>query len=110
MLQRKIDQMKLSGVHGRLLETHLPPGSFEPAASADGMPTIYVPREQLVETMRALRDTPALRFAFLADIVGVDYLPREPRFEVVYLLASLGSRRLWRNGEAAAREGARAGR
>ena len=55
------------------------------------MPTIYVLREQLVETMRALRDTPALRYAFLADIVGVDYLPREPRFEVVYLLASLGA-------------------
>ena len=72
-------------------EKHLPPGSFEPAASADGMPTIYVSREQLVDTMRTLRDTPALRYAFLADIVGVDYLPREPRFEVVYLLASLGA-------------------
>ena len=70
---------------------YLPPGSFEHAPSADGMPTIYVPREQLVETGRALRDTPALRFAFLADIIGVDYLPREPRFEVVYLLASLGT-------------------
>jgi NADH-quinone oxidoreductase subunit C len=74
-----------------LLARHLPAGSFEPAPSADGMAAIYVPREQLVETMRALRDTPALRFAFLADIVGVDYLPRAPRFEVVYLLASLGS-------------------
>ena len=74
-----------------LLTTHLPEGSFEPAQSADGMPTIYVPREQLVETMRALRDTPALRYAFLADIVGVDYSPREPRFEAVYLLASLGA-------------------
>ena len=73
------------------LSTYLPPGSFEHAQSADGMPTIYVLREQLVETMRALRDTPALRYAFLADIVGVDYLPREPRFEVVYLLASLGA-------------------
>jgi NADH-quinone oxidoreductase subunit C len=74
-----------------LLTTYLPPGSFEPAQSADGMPTIYVPREQLVETMRALRDTPALRYAFLADIVGVDYIPREPRFEAIYLLASLGA-------------------
>jgi NADH-quinone oxidoreductase subunit C len=41
--------------------------------------------------MRALRDTPELRFAFLADITAVDYIPREPRYEVVYLLASLGS-------------------
>lgn len=74
-----------------LLEKHLPAGSFEPAPVADGMPTVYVPREQLVETMRALRDTPELRYAFLADIVAVDYHPREPRYEVVYLLASLGS-------------------
>ena len=74
-----------------LLQQHLPEGSFEPAHSADGMPTIYIPREQMVETLRALRDTPALRYAFLSDICGVDYMPREPRFEVIYLLASLGA-------------------
>ena len=74
-----------------LLEQHLPAGSFEAARAADGMPTVYVAREQLVETMRALRDAPPLGFGFLADIVAVDYLPREPRFEVVYLLASLGT-------------------
>jgi NADH-quinone oxidoreductase subunit C len=74
-----------------LLAQHLPAGSFEPAPSGDGTPAIYVPRELLVETMRALRDTPALRYALLADIVAVDYLPREPRYEVVYLLGSLGS-------------------
>lgn len=74
-----------------LLQKHLPTGSFESVSAADGMPTVYVPRERLVETMRALRDTPELRFAFLADITAVDYIPREPRYEVVYLLASLGS-------------------
>ena len=66
-----------------------PPAS-RPCQSADGMPTIYVAREQLVETCRALRDMPELRFAFLADMLPVDYLPREPRFEIMYLLASLG--------------------
>jgi NADH-quinone oxidoreductase subunit C len=74
-----------------LLHQNLPAGSFEAAPAADGMPTVYVPRERLVETMRALRDTPALGYGFLADITGVDYLPREPRLEVVYLLASLGT-------------------
>jgi NADH-quinone oxidoreductase subunit C len=74
-----------------LLQQHLPEGSFEPAHAADGMPTVYVPRERLVETLRALRDTPELRFAFLADVTGVDYFPREPRYEVLYLLASLGT-------------------
>ena len=79
-----------------LLQQNLPAGSFEAAPSADGMPTIYVPREQLVETMRTLRD--ALNFTFLADMVAVDLFPREPRFEVLYLLADLGG-----NGRPAAR-------
>ncbi len=47
-------------------------------------------REQLIDTCRALRDTPELGFAFLADLLPVDYFPREPRFEIVYLLVSLG--------------------
>ena len=58
--------------------------------SRDGMPTIYVAAEHLVETCRALRDDPELRFVFLADITAVDYLPREPRFEVIYLLVVPG--------------------
>lgn len=73
-----------------LLKAHLPEGSFESAESLDGMTTIYIPRERLVETCRALRDTPELRFAFLADMIPVDYHPREPRYEVSYLVASLG--------------------
>jgi NADH-quinone oxidoreductase subunit C len=64
---------------------------FEDAPSRDGMPTIYVPRESLVETARVLRDAPELRFTFLADIISVDYLPREPRYEVVYLLVCPGT-------------------
>jgi NADH-quinone oxidoreductase subunit C len=70
-----------------LLQQHLPAGSFEAAPSADGMTTVYVPLEGLVETMRALKET--LGFTFLADMVAVDYYPREPRFEVLYLLANL---------------------
>ena len=38
-----------------------------------------------------LRDDPALQFAFLVDVTAVDYLPAEPRFEVVYHLACLGA-------------------
>jgi NADH-quinone oxidoreductase subunit C len=68
----------------------VPAEGLEAARAGDGMPTIYVAREQLVDTCFALRDLPELRFAFLADLLPVDYLPREPRFEIVYLLASLG--------------------
>jgi NADH-quinone oxidoreductase subunit C len=72
------------------LSRTVPAAGLDPVQSADGMPTIAVAREQLVETCRALRDTPELRFAFLVDLFPVDYLPREPRFEIVYLMASLG--------------------
>jgi NADH-quinone oxidoreductase subunit C len=68
----------------------VPDASVEPAAAADGMPAIYVAREHLVDVCRALRDTPSLRFAFAADMTAADYMPREPRFEVVLHLASLG--------------------
>jgi NADH-quinone oxidoreductase subunit C len=73
-----------------VLSRAVPAAGLEPVQSADGMPTIAVTRDQLVGTCRALRDTPELRFAFLADLLPVDYLPREPRFEITYLLASLG--------------------
>ena len=66
------------------------PSRFEAVQSRDGMPTIFVAREHLVDACRVLRDDPALRFAFLADITAVDFLPRQPRFEVLYLLASPG--------------------
>jgi NADH-quinone oxidoreductase subunit C len=68
----------------------IPDGSVEPAAAGDGMPAIYVAREHVVEVCRALRDTPSLRFAFVPDMTAVDYMPREPRFEVVVHMASLG--------------------
>jgi len=63
-------------------------GAFEEVPSRDGMPTIYVAPEHLPATALALRDV--LGFALLADVTAVDYHPREPRFEVIYLLASLG--------------------
>ena len=67
-----------------------PDGAIETAASADGMPTIYVAREHIAEVCLALRDRPELRFAFVPDITAVDYLPRDPRYEVVIHLASFG--------------------
>ena len=63
---------------------------FEASESRDGMPTIFVAREHLVEASRTLRDEPALRFTFLADITAVDYHPRDPRYELIYILACIG--------------------
>jgi NADH-quinone oxidoreductase subunit C len=73
-----------------ILSRSVPPSGLESVAAGDGMPTLYVAREQLIDAARALQATPELGYAFLADLLPVDYYPREPRFEIVYLLASLG--------------------
>jgi len=54
-----------------------------------GDDTALVRRDRIVEILRFLRDDPDLRFDFLMDLTGVDYLGEEPRFEVVYHLYSL---------------------
>ncbi len=61
----------------------VPDARLEPGTATD-QPTLYVAREQLLDVARALRDRPELRFAVLADVIGVDLLPANPRFEVVY--------------------------
>jgi NADH-quinone oxidoreductase subunit C len=66
------------------------PGRFEAVEARDGMPTIVAPVDGLAETCRALRDAPELRFAFLADVTSVDYHPRTPRFELLYIMACPG--------------------
>lgn len=67
----------------------LVPGAVYEAGDSVDMPTIYVPAASLVDTCRALRDSQSLRFELLVDVIGVDYLPREPRYEVVYHLVSI---------------------
>jgi len=51
--------------------------------------TLYVPTGALVEVCTWLRDDPELQFTLLSWIGGVDCLPRDPRFEVVYGLLSI---------------------
>ncbi len=50
---------------------------------------MLVPAERVRECLGALRDDPELRMNFLMDLTAVDYLGRDPRFEVVYHLASI---------------------
>src|SRR5262249_767656 len=44
----------------------------------------------------ALRDAPALTYNYLADITAVDWLEREPRYDVVYHLLSLATNAVMR--------------
>jgi NADH-quinone oxidoreductase subunit C len=54
-----------------------------------GDATAVVRKQQLAPVMRCLRDDPELAFDMLMDLTCVDYLGREPRFEIVYHLYSL---------------------
>ncbi len=66
------------------------PGAGAEAVPAVDMETIVVAREAIVDVCLVLRDDAAFQFGFLSDVIGVDLLPQEPRFEIVYLLACLG--------------------
>ncbi len=53
-----------------------------------GDDTALVLRESVIDVLAFLKQDPDMDFAFLMDLTAVDYLGREPRFEVVYHLYS----------------------
>ena len=59
------------------------------AENSRGEDVITVSREAALGVLRALRDEPDFGFDLLIDLTAVDWLGREPRFEVVYQLKSL---------------------
>jgi NADH-quinone oxidoreductase subunit C len=71
----------------RLLDAHDEAVTATHARLGDA--TAVVREFHLVDAMRFLRDDPALAFEMLSDVCAVDYLPRVPRFEVVYHLYSV---------------------
>jgi len=74
------------------LQEAIPGVEFESAPSIDRQVTVYVPAADLPAVARALRDTPSLAFTLLAEVTAVDFWPREPRYELVYLLVSIANR------------------
>lgn len=51
--------------------------------------TLIVPKENIVEVCRFLRDDPVFKFDFLADLSGLDMFTPVKRFAAVYNLYSL---------------------
>jgi NADH-quinone oxidoreductase subunit C len=76
-----------------LLREAAPTAQLEDAPGVDLQPTIYAARDDMPELARALRDRPELAYTLLIELTAVDYWPREPRFEIVYLLVSIVHRR-----------------
>jgi len=74
------------------LQQEVPGAIVEAAPTVDLQTTIFASRDDLPAVARALRDRPDLRYSLLAELTAVDYHPRDPRFELVYLLVSLEHR------------------
>lgn len=74
------------------IQQAVPGVQFESAPSVDLHATVYVSRDDLLTAARALHDHPDLSFALLAELTAADFWPREPRFELVYVLVSIAHR------------------
>ena len=74
------------------LQEAVPGAQCQSVPTVDLQTTMYVSRDDVPAIARALRDRPELGFNFLAEITAVDYWPREPRFELVYILVSISNK------------------
>ncbi len=68
--------------------TRFPDAVLEPVEFRGDLSLTLRPARYL-EVVRFLRDDPDLRYTFLENLCGVDYLGRAPRFEVVVHLVSM---------------------
>ena len=66
-------------------------GKIKATSSDFGDDTIIIDREFLLEVIRVLKQKP-YEYSMLLDLTCVDYLGREPRFEMVYHLLSLSAK------------------
>jgi NADH-quinone oxidoreductase subunit C len=74
------------------LQEKVPGARLDAVASLDPQITIVAQRDDVPALARLLRDDPSLAFDFLAELTAVDYWPKQPRFEVVYMLVSIANR------------------
>ena len=67
------------------------PDAIQGSAIPQGDAVVFVAPDNLQKVATFLKDDPVLKFDYLSDICGVDYLneEREPRFESVYQLYSI---------------------
>jgi NADH-quinone oxidoreductase subunit C len=76
-----------------LLQEALPGAELESVPSLDLHETFYISRDHVPAAAQLLRDRDDLKFGLLAELTAADFYPREPRFELVYILVSMAHRR-----------------
>ena len=64
-------------------------GSVLGTYNEHGQACLIVDPERILDVLGWLRDSPGQEYRFLSSLHGVDYLPAEPRFGVVYELLNM---------------------
>ena len=82
------DQLREISVVGAL-ESRFSPALLEGVMHRDQL-ALYIDPAKIVDVCRFLKDEQ--KYTRLSGLTGVDWYPREPRFEVVYLLHSIERR------------------
>jgi NADH-quinone oxidoreductase subunit C len=72
------------------------PDAIEQVSERLGETTVFVRPDAIVEVCQALRADATLQYNFLSSITAVDWLEREPRYDIVYHLMSLSTRAIVR--------------
>ncbi|MBI5651750.1 MAG: NADH dehydrogenase (quinone) subunit D [Chloroflexi bacterium] len=67
------------------------PNALNDVSEFRGETRVTIPRDALLDLARFLRDECAPRFPMLLDITALDWLPREPRLEVLYYFLAIPS-------------------
>ncbi|MFN7982853.1 MAG: NADH-quinone oxidoreductase subunit C [Vicinamibacterales bacterium] len=71
------------------IRASLPGVALEFVPSIDLHTTLFVEPNDLIITLQTLRDRADLKFELLSELTAADYWPREPRFELIYILVSI---------------------
>jgi NADH-quinone oxidoreductase subunit C len=72
-----------------VLQETLPDVPLARVPGVDAQTSVYVSPALLPKALRAWRDSDQLQLTFLAELTAVDFWPRKPRFELVYVLVSI---------------------
>jgi len=83
--------MDLDGISSKVKEKF--PEAILNASTFRGEITLHLRAEDILPVCRFLHDDPELSFDYLTDLCGVDNHPHEPRFQVVYHLCAMKTRR-----------------
>ncbi len=79
--------MEPNAIIDRISEKH--PGSILKQTQHHDISEISVAAQSFYEVMKTLHGDDGCGFDMLTDVVGIDRTPREPRFDLLYLLLAL---------------------